>query len=221
MRRFPVSFAACLALLAACHRCPKPRNSKVAPSGTVGGAPAGVALSSDSNATKPTRAGVTAQADVEAAAVSQSLAASSDEGTRSAADDNDEDVWAGLTETEIGEAFRGHSGVARSGSVRQAEATVEGAIDADIVGRIVRAHINEVRWCYREVLAKKPELAGRLTVRFTIASTGKVSEAEVSGSTADDEGVGACVAKAIKRWKFPKPAGGGSVVVSYPSGLLF
>ncbi len=30
------------------------------------------------------------------------------------------------------------------------------------------------------------------------------------------EGVGKCIAKAVKRWKFPKPTGGGVVVVAHP-----
>ena len=38
----------------------------------------------------------------------------------------------------------------------------------------------------------------------------------VSSTTLSDKNVGNCVAKAVKRWKFPKPRGGGNVVVTYP-----
>jgi len=31
-----------------------------------------------------------------------------------------------------------------------------------------------------------------------------------------DAGVGNCIAQAVKRWQFPKPEGGGSVIVTYP-----
>ena len=35
-------------------------------------------------------------------------------------------------------------------------------------------------------------------------------------TTLKDAAVGNCIAKAVRRWKFPKPRGGGSVIVSYP-----
>lgn len=173
-------------------------------------------------------------------------------GSAFAAGDDDEDVWGGLTGTEVGEAFgvgglglvgtgRGGGGTGEgtigglggggSGSggsaglggisrrvprVRQSKATVKGSLDKDIIRRIVRAHINEVRNCYDKGLAKDDELAGKVTVDFTIAATGKVSVAGVDSTTLSDEDVGKCIAKAAKRWKFPKPAGGGVVVVKYP-----
>ncbi len=178
--------------------------------------------------------------------------------------DDSEDVWGGLTGTEVGEAFGvgglglvgtgeggggtgegtiglGNTGLIGKGGgggtgsgygrgsgagfggrgkkvprVRQAKATVTGSLDKDIVRRIVRAHINEVRYCYNQGLTKDPALEGRVTVDFTIASTGKVSASSVSAETLGDEDVGKCIAKAVKRWKFPKPTGGGTVNVAYP-----
>jgi hypothetical protein len=35
-------------------------------------------------------------------------------------------------------------------------------------------------------------------------------------STLADAEVGNCIAKAMRDWKFPKPEGGGNVVVTYP-----
>lgn len=97
--------------------------------------------------------------------------------------------------------------------VRQAEATV-GPLDKDIIRRIVRAHIEEVRHCYSQGLAKNPDLAGRVAVQFTIATTGRVSEAGIASSTLDDENVNMCIVEAVKRWKFPKPDD--VVAVTYP-----
>ncbi len=104
--------------------------------------------------------------------------------------------------------------------VRQAKAKVTGSIDKDIIRRIVRAHINEVRYCYNQGLVRDPNLEGKVTVKFTIAATGKVASSDVAKSTVDDTNVGRCIAKAVKRWKFPKPPGGGVVVVSYPFALV-
>ena len=97
--------------------------------------------------------------------------------------------------------------------VRQGEATV-GPLDKDIIRRIVRAHIEEVRHCYNQGLAKNPDLAGRVAVHFTIAETGRVSNAEIASSTLDDEDVGVCIVEAVERWKFPKPDE--PVEVTYP-----
>ena len=100
--------------------------------------------------------------------------------------------------------------------VRQAKAQVKGALDKDIIRRIVRAHINEVRYCYNQGLVRDPNLKGRVAVQFTIGPTGKVPVAVVQQSSIKDKNVANCVAKAVKRWKFPKPQGGGNVVVTYP-----
>jgi TonB family protein len=177
---------------------------------------------------------------------------------------DDEDVWGGLTGTEVGEAFGvgglglvgtgrggggtgegtiglGNTGLIGKGGgggtgsgygrgsgagfggrgkrvprIRQAKAKVKGALDKDIIRRIVRAHINEVRHCYNQGLVKDPNLKGRVAVQFTIGPTGKVPVAVVAQSSLKDKNVANCVAKAVKRWKFPKPQGGGNVVVTYP-----
>jgi TonB family protein len=100
--------------------------------------------------------------------------------------------------------------------VRQAKATVSGSLDRDIVRRIVRAHINEVRNCYNMGLTRDPSLTGRVEVNFLITESGKVGSSAVAGSTLGDAAVEACIAKAVRRWQFPKPPGGGTVAVSYP-----
>ncbi len=103
--------------------------------------------------------------------------------------------------------------------VRQGKATVQGALDRDIIRRIVRAHINEVRHCYNQGLSRDPSLQGRVAVKFVITATGAIASAVTEESTVKDNAVNNCVAKAVKRWKFPKPRGGGSVIVSYPFTL--
>jgi len=185
-------------------------------------------------------------------------------GAAFAVGNDDEDVWGGLTGTEVGEAFGvgglglvgtgrggggtgegtiglGNTGLIGKGGgggtgsgygrgsgagfggrgkrvprVRQAKANVKGALDKDIIRRIVRAHINEVRYCYNQGLARDPNLKGRVSVQFTIGPSGQVPVAVVAENSLKDNNVANCVAKAVKRWKFPKPPGGGNAVVTYP-----
>lgn len=97
-------------------------------------------------------------------------------------------------------------------------AKVVGSLDKDIVRRVIRRHLNEVKFCYEQQLVRRPELAGRVTVQFTIAPTGAVAGALVSESTLRNVQVEACVAQAVRRWEFPKP--NGVVMVSYPFVLV-
>jgi Ca-activated chloride channel family protein len=100
--------------------------------------------------------------------------------------------------------------------VRQAKATVTGSLDRDLIRRIVRAHINEVRSCYNAELTKDPSLAGKVVIELAIAAAGTVSSSSVQSNDTGSEEVGECIAKAVKKWKFPKPPGGSVVKVRYP-----
>ena len=101
-------------------------------------------------------------------------------------------------------------------TVREAKAEVVGGLDKDLIRRVVRAHVNEVRHCYNLGLARDPNLKGRVAVQFTIGATGKVSSAVVAESDLKDSSVGACISQAVRRWSFPKPASGGAAMVTYP-----
>lgn len=100
--------------------------------------------------------------------------------------------------------------------VRQGKPTVTGSLDKDIIRRIVRAHINEVRSCYNATLVKDPTVAGKLSVNIEVGKDGKVIKVEIL----DDEigyDFGKCVAKAAGRWTFPKAEAGFSF--TYPFQL--
>jgi len=94
--------------------------------------------------------------------------------------------------------------------------TVRGNLDKEIIRRIIRRHINEVRFCYEQQLAMHHDLAGRMVVQFNIAPSGQVLTSVMQSSTLSNARVESCTLQAIRRWEFPKPAGGGLVNVSYP-----
>jgi len=52
---------------------------------------------------------------------------------------------------------------------------VHGSLDKEIIRRIVHQHMNEVKFCYDQELARKPTLAGRISVQFAISPVGQVS----------------------------------------------
>lgn len=94
---------------------------------------------------------------------------------------------------------------------------IDGAIGKDVIRRVVRAHIAEIRHCYNQGLELDPTLAGRVEVDFVIDSEGTVTR-----STARSEMKGEvpeCIANAVAHWSFPKPADGDDVAVTYPFEL--
>ncbi|MBN8611681.1 MAG: DUF2330 domain-containing protein [Deltaproteobacteria bacterium] len=106
-----------------------------------------------------------------------------------------------------GWGFRGGGVVPR---VLTVPATVDGDLSPEVVHRVVRRHINELRFCYEQDLAQNPSASGRVDLSFVIAPTGAVSEA----SAAADElatvsaRVSTCMQSAVRRWTFPAPEDG-------------
>jgi TonB family protein len=115
---------------------------------------------------------------------------------------------------------RGLGGLAgrrpRGPEIIPGQAVVRGSLDREIIRRIIRRHINEVKFCYESELTKKVNLAGRVSVQFTISATGQVLSSVLQSSTMGNVHVESCVTQAVRRWEFPRPVGGGLVIVSYP-----
>lgn len=94
--------------------------------------------------------------------------------------------------------------------------TVLGGLTADEVGRIIRRHWNEIKYCYEKELTKDPNLYGKVAVYFVIGPVGDVAEASVRETTMNSTNVEECMVSQVRRWKFPSPRGGGVVQVNYP-----
>jgi hypothetical protein len=98
----------------------------------------------------------------------------------------------------------------------------EGSLDKEYVRTGVRELIGLVKECYDQGLARRPDLAGRLIVEFTIVGEpgigGLVTTSTIAdeGSTISDPGMRECVQETLYGARFPAPAGGGEVKVHYP-----
>jgi TonB family protein len=92
----------------------------------------------------------------------------------------------------------------------------EGDTSKEIVRRIIRRHINEVKYCYEQELTRQPKLAGNIDVQFTVAPSGLVSAANVKRSTIGNARVESCTVEAVRRWQFPKPLDGKNLIITYP-----
>ena len=109
-----------------------------------------------------------------------------------------------------------HGRDAKVPRIRSGQADVHGSLSKEVIRRIIGRHINEVRFCYEQELNSRPDLQGRISIKFIISPTGAVQTSAVDNSDMGNAKVEQCIAQAVRRWTFPAPEGGGIVVVSYP-----
>ena len=100
--------------------------------------------------------------------------------------------------------------------VTPGSAEIKGSLDKTVIQRVIRRHVNRIRHCYEKNLQVSPSLAGKITVRMVIGIDGKVTSAEAAEDTLGWPETTKCVLLAIRRIRFPKPEGGGIVIVVYP-----
>ena len=97
-----------------------------------------------------------------------------------------------------------------------AQSVIMGALDRSVIDAYIRRNLAKIRWCYEKELAKDPKLFGKIVINFIIGGTGKVKKSGVKRTTMQNKTVERCVARQIKKIRFPKPKGGGIVIVNYP-----
>lgn len=95
---------------------------------------------------------------------------------------------------------------------------IVGSMDKEIIRRVVNEHASQVRSCYARALLGTPGVAGRIKVKWVIAADGGVTEASVESAASPQlrDAVAPCLIEQILTWRFPKPKGRGTVIVSYP-----
>jgi len=94
---------------------------------------------------------------------------------------------------------------------------VVGGLDTDAVRRAIQSHAAEIRKCYEQRLAQDPRLAGKVLLRWIIQADGSAANVIVSdGTTLEDHALHECMRARVAAWRFPRPAGGGVAVITYP-----
>lgn len=96
------------------------------------------------------------------------------------------------------------------------EPVILGPLDKSLIHAVIKQNLNQIRYCYQRELTGNPQLTGTITVKFVIARDGSVSQAETKTTTMNNPAVEGCLNKRFLKFQFPKPKGGGIVIVSYP-----
>lgn len=122
-----------------------------------------------------------------------------------------------VNENDAAKSFKGaREAVNVNVNVRAADPLISGGLSQEEIQTVIDSNKNQIAHCYRRLLQKEPGAAGRVSVRFTIGSSGSVSKIEIERSTFTDQEIGTCIMGVVKRFKFAAPKGGQDVKVSYP-----
>jgi TonB family protein len=100
--------------------------------------------------------------------------------------------------------------------ITTSEPMVMGSLDKELIRKVIRDHMGQIRFCYESQLSKFPKLSGKVAIKFVINADGKVVTSNVAQSTMSNAEVENCMAGRVRTWQFPKPKGGGVVIVTYP-----
>jgi len=119
------------------------------------------------------------------------------------------------------------SGVGGLGSKRDRDVAIStgdtrvlGAIDPELVRKVIRDHADQVRYCYEQELTLNPKLTGKVAIKWQINSNGFSSNTLIDRTNTTPDAaldkVAECIMSRIVTWEFPKPKGGGIAIVTYP-----
>jgi len=101
-------------------------------------------------------------------------------------------------------------------AIAASEPEITGSIDRELIRRVVRSHLDQLKYCYEVQLTKNPKLSGKVAVKWVVTEQGTVSSSVVIQTTTGNNELDTCVAGRVLTWVFPKPKGGGVAVVTYP-----
>lgn len=99
--------------------------------------------------------------------------------------------------------------------VKAGAVVVQGSLDKAVITRVIKAHEAQVRYCYERRLMTTPGLAGKVSLRFTIAADGRVTAVTIDADTIKDPALNGCLLGRAKTWRFPSHPGA-AVVVTWP-----
>jgi hypothetical protein len=106
----------------------------------------------------------------------------------------------------------GKKGSKRVGKIKVGSGATRGFCAKGHIKSVVRRRAGAIRACYEKRLQLKPNLKGKIAVRWTIALDGKTTSVSVTSNTLGDSKVSNCVARVLRRMRFRKPEGGICVV---------
>lgn len=85
---------------------------------------------------------------------------------------------------------------------------VSGRLDPELVRSRIRATEGSLRFCYGAALRERPDLAGRLAVRFVVDAEGTIQQVTSGGSTLPSPEAVTCMVRSFEALSIPPPPRG-------------
>ncbi len=114
------------------------------------------------------------------------------------------DVGAGRGRGRVGTGLGEGKEKTVSAGVDTGKPDSDGGLTADQIFRVVNAHIAALKYCYEKELQRKPDLAGKIELRWLIKPAGTVEQVGTASNTLGDKAVESCMQRQVKAWRFPK-----------------
>jgi len=89
-----------------------------------------------------------------------------------------------------------------------------GSRSPESILRVIRTHVGGFRYTYEKALKERPDLGGKISLRFTIAPSGDITAIEVVASSTGDAALDDQIKESAKRMKFDQIEKG-NVTVTY------
>jgi hypothetical protein len=121
----------------------------------------------------------------------------------------------GKNTSGIGGLGAGNTGNGGVGLIEE-ESEIVGGLDREVIAQYIKSQLGQILYCYERQLSAHPDLFGKVAVKFTIAGTGSVETQAIGDTTLKNATVEGCILNKVAKWKFPAPAGGTKVLVTYP-----
>jgi TonB family protein len=129
--------------------------------------------------------------------------------------ENIDELIAGIKTAKTTElAKKGDIVISRPQSIEGA-ASSNAKRDIAAINEIVTTHKVSIRMSYERFLKRAPDLAGKITIRFTIDAGGNVSKVEIVENTTGNKDLEDEIVRKVGMWKF-EAINEGDVTVTYP-----
>lgn len=90
-----------------------------------------------------------------------------------------------------------------------------GKLDGSSVTRVFKRRSRAFRACYESRLKVNPNISGKVVIKFTIGTAGRITNIRVASNSTGDSAVGKCIVGKVRGWRFDRPESG-AVTFTYP-----
>lgn len=94
--------------------------------------------------------------------------------------------------------------------------TKKGSLSKKQITKVIKANASVIKGCYEDGKTRKEGLEGMVAPRWKVYPDGHVASCEIAQTTLEEPETEQCIVDEILTWQFPKPKGGGVVVVTFP-----